>query len=324
MPSIYKSQNGKYRAQIRVKGKSKSKYFATKSMAREWAYKQEEFLKDPTHEARGLTLIDVMESYNRDVSINKPSYKRECKRTEFFKRFDFCHLTIDKITKKHINDYRLDRLKEVKSSTVLRDFAYLGVVFEYAKGKEYISINPVHEADKPAPVPPRQQRMTQGEVEALCEALGFVEGEVKTTYQQVAVILLIALETAMRQGEITYLTWEQVKERSVYLPKTKNGEARTVPLSLRAKELIDMLPKDRKRLFTLSSDSVSTIFRRVRRRCGFHHLTFHDSRREATSRLAKKFDVMMLAKITGHKDLKMLLNVYYAPELSDFLDIMDS
>ena len=46
-------------------------------------------------------------------------------------------------------------------------------------------------------------------------------------------------------------------------------------------------------------------------------LHFHDTRREALSRLAKKVDVMTLAKISGHRDIKILLNTYYAPDMSD-------
>ena len=50
---------------------------------------------------------------------------------------------------------------------------------------------------------------------------------------------------------------------------------------------------------------------------GNEDLHFHDTRREACSRLAKKVDVMTLAKISGHRDIKMLLNTYYAPDMKE-------
>ena len=50
-------------------------------------------------------------------------------------------------------------------------------------------------------------------------------------------------------------------------------------------------------------------------------LHFHDSRREALSRLAKKVDVMTLAKISGHRDIKILLNTYYAPSVEDVVGV---
>ena len=53
-------------------------------------------------------------------------------------------------------------------------------------------------------------------------------------------------------------------------------------------------------------------------------LHFHDTRREALSRLAKKVDVMTLAKISGHRDIKILLNTtYYAPDMSDEAELLD-
>jgi len=300
--------------------------FTTKTSAREWAYKEETLLSDNSYEAKMLSLSDVLDRYNKEESIHKPTYVRECKRTEFIKTFPIADMAIGSITKRHINDFRVTRLKKVKPSTVARDFSFLGAVFEAARRKwEYIKINPVSDADKPAATKPRTQRITQDEIDAITNELGFTEeSEIDTTYKQVAVIFLLAIETAMRQGEITHLKWKYVNDRSVYLPKTKNGEPRTVPLSLRAVELIKKVPENNTTLFTVSTETVSTVFRRIRRRLGYHSIRFHDSRREATSRLAKKFDVMMLAKITGHKDLKMLLNVYYAPELDDFLDILDS
>jgi integrase len=45
-------------------------------------------------------------------------------------------------------------------------------------------------------------------------------------------------------------------------------------------------------------------------------LRFHDTRREATSRLAKRVDVLTLARITGHKDIRMLM-VYYQTDMSE-------
>lgn len=325
MPTVYKAPGGRWRAQIKRKGKTSSKMFNSKSAATEWAYKEEKKILEPEYAGNFVTLSDALEKYNKEESIHKPSYSRECKRTEFLKKFELTKMPIASINEMHINSFIVERLKEVKRSTVIRDLSFLGVVFEAARKKwKFITSNPVHEADKPKPVKARSQRMTQEEIDSIVKKLGFEDGKpVDTSYRQVAVILLLAIETAMRQSEIVYLTWEQISDRSAYLPTTKNGEARTVPLSLRAVELIEMLPRKRKRLFTVTPATVSTIFRRIRRKLGYHHLRFHDSRREATSRLAKKFNVMMLSKITGHKDLKVLNDVYYAPELDDFLSILD-
>ena len=325
MPSIHKTSNGKWRAQVRIKGQSASKYFETKTLAREWAYKQEDFLRDPEYSINKLTFADVLDRYVKEVSVTKPTYKRESIRATFLKTFPIAKMRLSDIKPKHLNEYRVTRMRTVQASTVARDFSFIGAVFEAArKNWQLIKVNPLRDTVKPPSTKPRNARITQEEIDLIVADFGYDDdSKVTTTHQQVAVVFLIAIETAMRQSEITGIEWDNVAPRSILLPKTKNGDSRLVPLSLRAVELINKMPRDRKKPFTVSSDTVSIEFREARRRLGIDHIHFHDSRREATSRLAKKFDVMMLAKITGHKDLKMLLNVYYAPELDEFTSIMD-
>ena len=63
----------------------------------------------------------------------------------------------------------------------------------------------------------------------------------------------------------------------------------------------------------------------VSNRLGITDLNFHDTRHEATTRLAKKLPIQDLAKVTGHKDLKMLMR-YYNPtvqELAQRLNELD-
>jgi len=64
-------------------------------------------------------------------------------------------------------------------------------------------------------------------------------------------------------------------------------------------------------------------FRRARDNCGITDLHFHDSRREALTRLSKKVPVETLAKISGHRSLNILLNVYYRPDMAEIADMLD-
>ncbi|MNL21659.1 Tyrosine recombinase XerC [compost metagenome] len=152
--------------------------------------------------------------------------------------------------------------------------------------------------------------------------LGFVEGQPPVTLlQELAYAFLIAIETAMRQGEILGMTakWVNLRERFVHLPMTKNGSSRNVPLSKRAGELLEPLYKGKNagdRLFKLESASADSMFRRIRDELGIDGLTFHDTRHEAITRLARKVDVLDLARITGHKDLKSLM-IYYNATASE-------
>lgn len=123
----------------------------------------------------------------------------------------------------------------------------------------------------------------------------------------------------MRQGEVLGIRPEHVSERTVHLPKTKNGESRDVPLTKRAKAILDLCGNE----FPVASGTCDTLFRKARDKTGLRDIHFHDSRREATSRLAAKVDVMSLAKITGHKDIKLLLRVYYAPDMQEIAKLLD-
>ena len=124
----------------------------------------------------------------------------------------------------------------------------------------------------------------------------------------------------MRQGELLALRWERVdlEARTAYLEDTKNGEARTVPLSSRAVAVLEALPRSANgRVFPITAQAVKLSWGRACKRAGIKGLHFHDLRHEATSRLAEKLpNLIELAAVTGHKDLRMLKR-YYHPRAAD-------
>lgn len=79
---------------------------------------------------------------------------------------------------------------------------------------------------------PRTQRFTQEDIDEIVNISGYNES-LKTAKARTGAALLFAIETAMRAGEICGLTWDNVSigRKTAYLPMTKNGSSRTVPLS---------------------------------------------------------------------------------------------
>ena len=128
----------------------------------------------------------------------------------------------------------------------------------------------------------------------------------------------------MRAGEIVSLQHEDVdtEKRVAHLRMTKNGTSRNVPLSTRAIELINFLPKDEETVFCINSNSFDALFRKYRDKAGIPGLHFHDTRHEAITRLAKKLNVLDLARMVGHKKLNQLMTYYNesAEELAKKLD----
>lgn len=109
----------------------------------------------------------------------------------------------------------------------------------------------------------------------------------------------------MRAGEIAAICHDDLDGKVAILRDTKNGTARRVPLSQAA---LDALPVN------LTAGSISELWARACRDSRVNGLTFHDLRRYAITRLARKLTPFELAKMVGHKDLRMTLNVYYSAD----------
>jgi len=116
------------------------------------------------------------------------------------------------------------------------------------------------------------------------------------------------------------LEWRDVEMARRYLRTRGKTPAATreVPLSSEALEVLEQLDsvRDGQSVFGISAASLDALFRKAREKAGVEDLTFHDSRHEAITRLAKVFDVLELARIVGHRDLRMLL-IYYNPSAED-------
>ena len=126
-------------------------------------------------------------------------------------------------------------------------------------------------------------------------------------------LVILAVETGMRRGEILGLRWEHVdlERRIVHLAITKNGDSRDVPLSTRATDtlvgLMQQPERDAERVFPVSDNAIRLAWEHLRVRAGVGDLHIHDLRHEAVSRLFEKgLDIMEVSTISGHKTLTML------------------
>jgi len=94
------------------------------------------------------------------------------------------------------------------------------------------------------------------------------------------------------------------------------GKPRMVPMTPQASRLAAELVKfaharGRAQLLVCSSASLDALFRKVTRSLLIEDLHFHDARRTALTLLSRRVGPMDLAKISGHRDLNILLHVYY-------------
>jgi len=128
-------------------------------------------------------------------------------------------------------------------------------------------------------------------------------------------IIRLALETAMRRGELSNLCWKDVdlERRTATLYETKNGETRTTPLSPRALEILRAIRENgsegQERVFSKMPEAITYAMDKACKTAQLQNLHFHDLRHEATSRLFENtdLDMMEIRSITGHKTLQMLV-----------------
>lgn len=317
----YEKRGRRTRARVFVNGQRESATFPTKAEAVTWATQRELELtgaKLPDHSVK-----DALRRYGRDVAPLHKGARWELVRLAMLERDPLAAVRLPRLSAAHIADWRDRRLAEVSSSSVAREMNLLRSVLEKAR-KEWLwlRINPTSDVARPRSPASRKRRISQDEADRLALACGLGDGlKAETATNRTGLAFLFALETAMRAGEILGLQWADVGQKSVRLPDTKNGDARSVPLSPRAREILAALPKGEGQVFDLEPATRDVLFRKARDKAEIPNLRFHDSRAEAIWRLSKTFDVLELARVIGHRDLRSLL-IYFqtsADELADRL-----
>lgn len=307
MASIKKHNRG-WRVQIDRQGVRKSKVFPTRQEAKDWAANTEYEILHKDEVAANLSFGELLELYARNVSVNKRGARWEIIRIEKLKRDPIASIQLKNLKPAHFADWR-DR-QNLAPASITREMTLLGGALNWArKERGLISTNPLSDVRRPPKPQPRDRLPTEDEMERMAHSAG-ADLSKKTARAYHA--FLFSCETAMRAGEVCGLTWEHVnlERRVAHLPFTKNGRSRDVPLSTKAVELLMALP-EADPVFDLTTRQLDVLWRKLRDKAGVDGLTFHDSRHHAVTRLAKKLDVLDLAKMVGHTDLRILLNVYY-------------
>jgi len=370
MSTIRKRGQYQWEAQVRRRGyPAQSKTFTTKAEAEAWANMIESEMSRgiwvSRSEAEATTLYAALKRYEQEISLSKKGAPQETSVLKSCKAVNVAKRPLATIRSADIAKLRDDWLKDYKPATVLRRLAVLSHVFNVARkewGMESLS-NPVELVRKPQPNNARTRRIAVVDLSPVLSAgdepeseRGAQDGELERVIKAsgsalLPSIILLAVETAMRRGEIVSLLWVHVDlNRCVaHLPSTKNGDARDVPLSSRAVAVLQalkVLRDEAKRsatvgaeekagnVFAIRSDAVTRAFERAVARARQTYveecrtaklkpdgkfltdLRFHDLRHEATSRLASIFPMHELTKITGHKDPRMLMR-YYHPRAED-------
>jgi len=284
------------------------KSFHRKADAERWAIEQEALMQTGQFaqiQTQGLNLADLMQAYAEKVTPTKKGAAQEFRRINRLMKERDLMLTPLTSAKPHIfasfRDRRLnDGVRACQYDLVLLRHAWNMARVEWGWP---LGDNPLSLIRIPKNNPPRERRLRLGEYEALRDAS---HGS-RAWY--LWPIVDIAIETAMRRGEILNLEWQHIdwKKQRALLPMTKNGRSRWVPLSEPALKHIEQTPRTADRVFPITDIAFRQAWDRLRKRAGITDLTFHDLRHESISRKFESgMNIPQVMAISGHQTASQL------------------
>jgi len=309
MASIRQTKNKSWQVVIRRQGvPTQHKTIKTKTEATHWAHQIEHEIDKGNRVdfnlANKVTINDIINDYmsQQRLTINR-SYKREKSRLLLLKQ-QLGAYSLNQLTSSKIALFRDLRLSQgLSPATVIKDLNTLSKVIKLGQvgWGVYLANNPLLSIQKPKVVGHRVRRLSQQEETILLNQSSF----------QMQAILIFAIETGMRLGEILFLTWSDIQHDMAVLKETKNNEIRYVPFTKKVIQLLQTLPQNiednRVFYFWQTVSGFQSSWQRFKRRVGLVDLRFHDLRHEAVSRLFEKgLNHMEVASISGHKSMQIL------------------
>jgi len=313
----------KWRAQVRRKGHApQCKTFRVKAQAEAWARQIEAAIDAGQTPAQpgGLLLSEVIKEY-RDLRDKSRPIADTSNEHYMLRRLSdgLGHFRAATITPQDLANYCKSRRDEGAGPyTCNMEISKLGTAMRYAGVALHLVLPDVAAAARPllshlgliGGGGKRERRPTEDELHAVLEHLAKHRGELFSD------VVRFAVATAMRRGEISRLTWQDIDEtkrlalvRDRKDPRRKAGNDQWVPLLGEAWTVLQRQPKveGEPRIFPIGESTVSKYFTNACRDLDIPDLHFHDLRHEGTSRLFEEgYEIQQVALVTGHKDWRHL------------------
>lgn len=330
MPSIIAHGNG-WRAVVRKVGyKTQTKCFERKGDAQKWARNIETEMDSLRFQrpAKG-TGAELVVRFRDEVAPKRKGGKWEKVRCDkFLREIHFLKKPVANITAHDVLTWRDETIERTSEATARREMSLLSGIFTHAIKEWLVPLraNPCSLVKWPESSPHRYRRPSPDELSRLLAHFKFniklppYEGR-GGGVSSVAWLILIGIETAMRASELCGMRWENVdfKTRTIFVPDSKNGKSRSVPMTEYAETLLLALyngPRFKLRyegkVFRTTPGNLDAEFRAACKKLGIENLHFHDTRHEGITRFAAHFGILDLAKVVGHADPKTLM-IYYNP-----------
>ena len=309
--SYIRVHNNKWQSIIRIKGHpTLAKSFKSKTDAKRWANETELKIR---REDAGVVKIkfpsfrDISLRYLNEVSIHKKCHRDERYTINSFGKESWSEYPINKITPLIIGKYRDKQREVVKDNTINRKLDVISTIYTTCKKEWGFPVdNPALAIRRPKMPEPRTRRLSEREINLLLRG--------NHTSELLRTIIDLALETAMRQGEIIRIHPEHIRGNTLFIPIAKT-KPRTIPLTKRALEILKhaTLP------FNIKQDKLTKQFKKLCKHYGIKNARFHDLRKNSLTDFmhVKKLSVPETMLISGHEDPRMLLRIYNNLQVQD-------
>ncbi|SIT43781.1 Phage integrase [Paraburkholderia piptadeniae] len=324
MATIVKTETGRWRAQIRIKGfPSVAQTFDKKGQAQTWADQTEAKMRNggfsDARELANFTITSIVDRYIKDIGEIKPFGRSKMGALSMLKRH------MGSVTLASLNDDAIVAYAKRRAAmgaggvTIGLELTYLGGVLRIARSvwKLPYHARPIDDARPSLKLlrlhtksKERDRRPTQDEIASICN---FFASKAR---QKIPMpdIIQFAIATTMRASEITSLRWDDINhaDRTIMIrdrkhPEEKIGNNQIVPL---LGEAYDIVMRQRQRgdfIFPFKHHTFSSLFPRACNELKIDDLRFHDLRHEGVSRLFEQgYRIEQVALVSGHRDWKML------------------
>ena len=259
--------------------------------------------------------VELARKYDEVVVIQKGYRSKKSFIRQLVEKFG--NLNIRNLDTEKVERWQSTLLKSGKPATANRKLACLKHMMTKAVDWNMASEDMLKQVRKVKFAKERNRRLRFLDVEECQRLIGCCSPHLKP-------IVITALNTGMRRGEILSLKWEHVDLRHgfISLEDTKSGECRVIPINNVLKSLIDGMPHSIESVYVFTGKDgdpykeIKRSFNTALRKAEICNATFHSLRHTFASHLVMKgVDLTTVKELLGHKSLTMTLRYsHLAPE----------
>lgn len=265
-------------------------------------------------EHKKIKFTEALILFEQYSITNKKSYKADKYMLNIIKDY-FKQIVLEDINLKFLEEFKNYLLvdRKLSNATVNRYRALLSKLFNIAIANKLITTNPIKEVVKLRENNFKIRFLTKEEEERLFIVLN-------KTNSHLTPIIICALQTGMRRGEIFNLKWSNIdfEYGFIELLETKSGKSRKIPISDKLQKVFETLNQNTTYVFTnpetnLPYTDIKKSFKSILKKANIENFRFHDFRHTVATRLAtSNIDLIVVKEILGHADIQTTMRYAHA------------